>query len=194
MQIPSISTRLVVDLLEFNERNWEVQTYMFGEKLIRGAGRAFCREVYKNVPVWSGMALGSLRPLARAVHFPMTIIPRPEAPDRRREGSKLGAKPIDINRVGASRNDVIFSFNWTSDVYHFALHDQRNMRLKNPNAGYTMEGRRVFPAWHAIEQGMRAAGEYIDKNIHKVPIPTAYSVYRHVEFDPDRGGSFEWLI
>jgi len=185
----NIETRMEIDFLDFDQDKFHKGLFDYGNRLIRKAGRAFCQEIYNNVPVWSGMSLASLTPLARAVRFAMPITPREGAPDRRAQGRSMGSAPMDTITVSGTAN-MEFSFNWTTDVPQFNIHDQTpRATLKDPKAGYTMTGRRVKPAWRAVEQAQEAAEKVIDDGMENVPKPTDYMVRRLITFDPDRGGS-----
>jgi len=188
-ELPQISMRMELDLLDYDVDKFHKGLFDFGNRLIRKAGRAFCQEIYNNVPVWSGMALASLKPLARAVRFGLLITPREGAPDRRALGESMGNQhPLEVNQIGGTAN-MEFAFNWATDVEHFNIHDQRNSILKDPKAGYTMTGRRVKPAWHAVDKAQQAAEAVIDEGMANVPKDTDYMVRRQITFDPERGGS-----
>ncbi len=188
--LPHISMRMELDILDYDVDKFHKGLFDYGNRLIRRAGRAFVQEIYNNIPVWSGMALASLRPLARAVRFGLVITPRSDAPDRRSEGESLGdMHPLETSSVGGTAN-MEFTFNWSSDVKHFNIHDQVNHpALKDPKAGYTMTGKRVKPAWRAVEKAQQAAEKVIDEGMLNVPVPTDYMVRRQITFDPDFGGS-----
>jgi len=186
---PFIQARMELDLLDFDIDNFHKGLFDWGNRLIRKAGQAFCQEIYNNVPVWSGMALASLKPLARAVGFALVVTPKEDAPDRRALGESLGnTHPLETNHTSGTAN-MEFSFNWSTDVEHFNIHDQRKMTLKNPNAGRTMANGKVSPAWRAVEKAQEAAEAVIDKGMDSVPKPTDYMVRRQITYDPERGGS-----
>ena len=187
---PQIEMRMELELLDFDIDKFHKGLFDFGNRLIRKAGRAFCQEIYNNVPVWSGMALASIKPLARAVRFGLVVTPREGAPDRRAQGESLGGQhPLETDSVAGTAN-MDFSFNWATDVEHFNIHDQRNMSvLKDPKAGYTMTGKRVKPAWKALDKAQQAAKKVIDDGMANVPKPTDYMVRRQITFDPENGGS-----
>ena len=181
--------RMELDLLDFDIDRFHKGLFDFGNRLIRKAGQAFVQEIYNNVPVWSGMALASIKPLARAVRFGLVVTPREGAPDRRALGESLGnTHPLEINQISGTA-DMYFSFNWSSNVLHFNIHDQRDMVLKNPKAGRTMTNKRISPAWRAVEKAQEAAEAVIDDGMASVPKPTDYMVRRQITFDPANGGS-----
>ena len=67
--------------------------------------------------------------------------------------------------------------------------DTATTEINSPNAGKTMSGRRVSPAWKAVEKAQQAAEAVIDEGMKNVPKPTDYMVRRQITFDPNRGSS-----
>ncbi len=184
----SIDTIMEIEFLDFSIDNFRKGLFDYGNRLIRRAGRAFVQEIYNNVPVWSGMALASIKPLARAVRFALLITPREDAPNRINLGESLGGKvPLRVLQASGTA-DMEFEFNWRTLVEHFNIHEQRNMPpLKDPRAGYTMTGKRVRPAWKAIEKAQAAAEAVLIEGVNNAPQATDYIIKKRIVFDPKMG-------
>ena len=184
----SIEQKITLDYHDFDIDRFNQAVFDHGVRTIRAAGRAFCKELVKRVPVWSGMALASLRPLARAVRFALPIVPVDGAPDRRALGESLGGSISSLApgaNMFSSGADMVFSFEWKTLVKHFNINEQMNVNtLRNPKTGKRLYHLKHPGPWHAIPAAQEAAQEEIDKRISKCPKPTDYSVHKILHYNP----------
>jgi hypothetical protein len=188
-----ISASLTLKFYEFNVDKFNKAVFEFGNRIIRKAGRTFCAEIYKSVPVWSGMALASIKPLARAVRFAVPIIPVEDAPDRRALGESLGGKMGVKTTILKGDANMWFNFNWETFVDHFNLNDQVDTnKIENIHTGApcfhlggkTMTGKVVYPPWHAVRNAMKIAYQSLTDDARHPPKPTTYGRWRFVKYNP----------
>ena len=187
--MPYIEVEMEVDFWDLDMDKFHKATFDYGHRVIRKAGRAFCQVMLNEIPVWSGMALASLRPLARAVRFALPITPAPGAPNRIKEGEFKGLKgPL----VSGTAN-MEFAFTWATSVEHFNINDQMNVNtIMNPKTGKPYFKLKNPGPWKAVAKAFEAAEAVIDAAMPKVPKPTDYMVRKRARYNPDRGGSFNF--
>lgn len=181
----SIDVTMEIEFLDFDIDKFHKGLFDYGNRLIRRAGRAFCQEIFNNVPVWSGMALASLRPLARAVRFALPITPAEGAPNRISLGESLGGQaPLQTLNVEGTAN-MEFSFNWRTLVEHFNINDQVNVnRIINPETGKSYFRLKKPGPWKAIDKAQAAAMAVLKEGVAKAPKPTDFMTKKKIVFDP----------
>ncbi len=184
----SIDVTMEIEFLDFDMDKFHKGLFDYGNRLIRRAGRAFCQEIFNNVPVWSGMALASLRPLARAVRFALPITPAEGAPNRISLGESLGGQtPLQSLSVEGTA-DMTFSFNWRTLVEHFNINNQVNVnRIINPKTGSSYFRLKKPGPWKAIEKAQSAALKVLSEGVVKAPKPTDFMTKKKIVFDPKLG-------
>lgn len=160
--------RLRFDTIKFQSRKkTEEQIDRIVERGMQLGAREFVIEAANNVPVVTGMARGSLRPLAEYVKVSIPIEGTPQIgylPDGRQvlKGPELGArqaqKPPYISKVGSR-----YVFEFQNKVFHYWLNDLTAMNYK--------KGQKPTP-WKSFERGMfkfqRRFDTYIKNNLSKV--------------------------
>lgn len=127
---------------------------------LRLAGRAFLIKAHEIVPVFTGMALGSLNPLANIVKYKIPIYGRPK--DAWVNGQlvtkdeSLGEKQGDAIIYKANARTAVLRVE--TKVYHYDLRDVNEMSDTSGVAAPT--------PWHSFAQGAAAASqefnEYMD--------------------------------
>jgi hypothetical protein len=87
---------------------------------MRQAARAWLREVILHVPVWTGMAKSSLKPLGRFLRVAIPITPHPRAVPTKHKNMALGEQQQEF---GFENSGALYSFSWTTDVLHYQLNE-----------------------------------------------------------------------
>lgn len=144
--------------------------------LINDAAKEFVKETAKHVPIYSGMAQGSLLPLANKVGYILYIQPLdPKAINRFRgdriaEGRALGEYHLPSR---GTKNQ--FSFRFTSHVPHYAENDTYNQDLVVDLLGKPIHNLRHPTPWNSTLLGMAAFTAYIDKHWRRyIPNPAKF--------------------
>ena len=139
------------------------------ETQMRQASREFLRAVIVRVPVYTGMARGSLQPVGRFLRVAVPIRPDPRArlyPDKNPgRGRALGGFNFS-NKGGFSPNLSI-----NIGVLHFQLNEFRSSKLKL---------RHPTP-WRSFDAGRAAFRAYLRRNLaQKVPRINSFVVRTRV--------------
>jgi hypothetical protein len=121
------------------------------------AARAWLVGTASQVPVWSGMAKGSLLPLARflKVNFPIN--------------------PITTSRIDAGASLGWFYFNTANFEYTFSFTTEVPNYLINEFNANALPSLRHPTPWLSMQAGADAWNNYMDTNLfNKVPQITRY--------------------
>lgn len=90
---------------------------------IRQAARAWLRAVIPHVPVYTGMARGSLAPLGRFLRVAIPIRMNPNAAKRVRPGySQQAGEALGVFTFQDNSNGV-YTFSFNTEVLHYYLND-----------------------------------------------------------------------
>ena len=149
---------LVFDLPGYHN---ELDKY-FKQEIVAGA-RTFLNAATANLPVWSGASLGTFRPLAKEVNYPIVFAPRP--------GSfNSSPRPSTIGELVSDKGKGIYSFEYKTNLRHLVYNEFNNANVV-PDA--TLFGKLLTPGpYGAIKTG-RAA---VIRQMCKRPLP---SVRKH---------------
>lgn len=156
-----MAIRVKVWQIKFNYGAWNNEFHTDMKDMLDESIRTFLKEVIKHVPVYTGMAQGTLIPLNRAVHA-IASIPD-EEPDH--EGSyhgmdkspELGAQLSKYKRYYRKGSGYSLSFEPGLDYYNStpgAANDEGE-NPKVPGAGY----------WFSLEDGSKAMIRSLEKQI-----------------------------
>lgn len=144
--------------VDFDERGYKKTHDEAMKTQIRQAARAWLRAVIPRVPVYTGMARGSLVPLARFLKIAIPIRPAANAKKRKplagyslNDGISQGAFSFDDNQNG------VYTFSFDTKVLHFYLNDTFDTK------GAGMVNLIHDTPWDAIKAGDAAFRAYIDK-------------------------------
>lgn len=114
---------------------------------LRQAARAWLRAVIPLVPVYTGMARGTLAPLGRFLKIAVPIDP---VAIRQNKSPSLGAARSDFEFAASGG---VYDFQWIQDVLHYTINEYNDMSgilpLKNPTP------------WHSIAAGNNAFDRYV---------------------------------
>ncbi len=91
---------------------------------MRQAARAWLRAVIPHVPVWTGMAASSLKPLGRYLNVAVPIKPRVTRSDKTPE------KGRQQQHFEFENNGYVYTFRWTTEVLHYKLNEYFPSKLK----------------------------------------------------------------
>jgi hypothetical protein len=143
IKLKGFLTHLTMDVQRYTktlDANMEIQT--------RQAARAWLRAVIEKVPVWTGMARGSLKPIGGFLKIAIPISP---------VAVRKGMGPA----AGASRSTFFFGksgtkyqFRFNENVLHYAINEFFDV---NPPIHLTHPGE-----WHSFEAGAKAWQDYIE--------------------------------
>lgn len=135
-------------------------------RLIRVAAREWLRAMIVRVPVWSGMARGSIKfasgpngNLSRFLNVAIPIVPHPGARTKYKN-AEAGAKYGHWNITSGNHN---YRFFFRSDVLHY-IHNEFFART-DPGAG----GQQIVAPWHSLEVGAEAFNAAIEKGKSSLP-------------------------
>ena len=123
---------------------------------IRQAARAWLRAVIPKVPVYTGMARGSLVPLGRFLRVAIPIRMNPNAVKRVRPGySQQAGEALGAFTFGDNQNGV-YTFSYNTQVLHFYLNDTFDTK------GAGMVNLIHETPWNATAAGEQAFKDYIN--------------------------------
>lgn len=120
---------------------------------LRNAARAWLRAVIPNVPVYTGMARGSLAPLGRFLHVAVPISPIASRPGKSPEAGEQHSEFKFYRRSGQ------FVFSWNTTVLHYLINEFNDMSGILPLTHPT--------PWHSIAAGNAAFKLYVEQVIPK---------------------------
>lgn len=123
---------------------------------MRQAARAWLRETILHVPIWTGMAMGSLKPLGRFLRVKIEIEPNPRAKPRRDKNQAAGEARQSFS---FDSNGYNYAFRWTTDVLHYQLNEFHQSGLNAHLAATT--------PWHSTQYGNKAWDDYIRDTLPK---------------------------
>lgn len=147
--MPRITLTLVD--LKFDADNFRKTVHATLEKEIRMAARAWLRAVIPRVPVYTGMARGSLQPLGRFLKVAVPISP---VAKRKNMGPAVGAAQQSF-KFEVKNGKYLFGFN--STVAHYMINEFYSvpLPLRNPTP------------WQSFEAGRTAFNEYVANELPK---------------------------
>jgi hypothetical protein len=90
---------------------------------------AWLNAAIRTIPVWSGAARATFKPLAQTVNFQVLNNPRSSAPDRRAQGASQGTGELDID-VKAGK----YGFRYSTDLAHLIFNEFNADASGDPNA------------------------------------------------------------
>jgi hypothetical protein len=139
-------------------------TKTFNETLdieIRNAARAWLKIVMTHVPVWTGMAAGSLIPLGQYLRIAIPIHRNPSA-DTHGYQWRSEAQGIPLGHFRFEHRKTSVTFWFSTDVAHYNINE-----LFDPRPDIHL----IHDApWHSWEHGRVAFFDYLHKNLpQKLP-------------------------
>jgi hypothetical protein len=145
-------------LIQFDERRYYRDLHAGAMALLRGMARAFLEEASMNVSVDTGMAYGTMAPIARVLNL---AFPIRRGPNRRARGARSDTNYDKSFEGGQARGRAnvkmgprIYSMAWSANLFHFMI-----------NELYRMPGNYQVPTpWHATEKGNEAAIRFLQDN------------------------------
>lgn len=118
-------------------------------EVFRQAIREWLRSVILNVPVKTGHARGSLKPLGAFLRVAVPI--KPKAGERNKSGTGANQSKFIIIDDKTNPGQGKFVFEWRSDVFHYYLNE----------FGF------VHGPWGSIEAGEQAFFNYLETNLER---------------------------
>jgi hypothetical protein len=136
------------------------------ETQIRQAARAWLREVITHVPVYTGMARGSLIPLGQFLRVAIPINRNPSA-DEHGYSWRSQAQGISLGHFSFTRTKTTIQFHFSTSVPHFIINElfdvSDTIHLIEPTP------------WHSFEFGKDAFFNYLNSNLpQKLPKLSKY--------------------
>jgi hypothetical protein len=130
--------------LKFDANGYRKSVDALMEQQMRMAARAWLRAVIPHVPVYTGMARGSLRPLGQFLKVSVPI-----SPIATRKGMGIGAGEskswFKISKSGGN-----YTFEYNSSVAHYEINEFYNVPLPLTHP----------TPWHSFKYGDEAFNEY----------------------------------
>lgn len=98
---------------------------------MRQAARAWLRATFTHVPMWTGMARSSLKPLGRYLRVAIPIEPNPKARPSPSKNIALGERQQEFE---FDANGYNYGFYWSTHVLHYQHNEfhPSNIPLLNP--------------------------------------------------------------
>lgn len=90
---------------------------------------AWLNAVTRVVPVWSGAARSTFKPLADRISFQLAVAPKSTAPDRRSEGESEGTGEFDIDIPKGK-----FFFRYSTTLEHLIFNEFNANPANDPKA------------------------------------------------------------
>jgi hypothetical protein len=167
-----LSVRAKVNIIKFDKQGYTEALGKAVQVQIRQAAREWLRAVILKVPVYTGMAKGSLLPLGRYLRVAIPIVPDPIAQKRfgrgPQDGESLGL--FDFKQI----NQYVWQFQYATEVQHYLINEFTiglgSPPLRNPTP------------WHSFEAGKEAWDQYLQENL-KSKIPKISSYISTVEIN-----------
>jgi hypothetical protein len=130
------------------------------QRLVREAAREGLRALVLRVPVWSGMALGSIKhargPGGSLSSFLRVSIPINPVETKRRKHER--SQPGTFNFTTSNH---VYRFRVRSDVFHYILHEF------NPRPSYIHQ--QIKAPWKSFSAMQNAFVGHIRRNAHRLP-------------------------
>jgi hypothetical protein len=133
------------------------------EKSLRNAAQAWLRAVIPHVPVYTGTARGSLKPLGAFIKVAIPISP---VAVRKGMGPDVGASKQEFSFTNTAGQHL---FSYSTGVQHFITNNYYNvpLPLRNPTP------------WGAFERGNEAFMKYLREDIPKrIPRVKPYITFK----------------
>lgn len=135
-----------LELIAFDEKKFRQSVDRELQVQLRQAARAWLRAVIPSVPVYTGMARGTLQPLGRALRVAIPI-----SPVAVRKGKNAAAGSAQ-SQFEFTSSGGLYTFSWSNDVLHYNINEYNNMSgvipLKNPTP------------WRSLAKGKAAFDSY----------------------------------
>lgn len=124
---------------------------------MRQAAREWLRAVYPHVPVYTGMARSSLKPLGRLLKVAIPITQSKNGRKRERPGySRSDGEAQGVFSFGDNENGV-YTFSFDTQVLHYYLNDTFDTK------GAGMFNLINKTPWESAEYGEKAFRTYVEK-------------------------------
>lgn len=128
------------------------------EVQMRQAAREMLRAIIVKVPVFTGMARGTMQPLGRFLRVAVPITPKPGA--KKYPGKNAAAGALASSFTFANSGGLRPRLRFDPGVAHFQTNDkfdvsERGIKLRNPTP------------WHALQAGREAFKIYLRQNLKK---------------------------
>lgn len=137
------------------------------EALVKAAAREWLRAMIVRVPIWTGMAAGSVKfargpngNLSAFLNFDFDIIPHPRARTSPQKNQLRGGAQGHYNFTTSNH---VFRFSFRSDVVHY-MHNEFFVRSDRGASGQQIEA-----PWHSFAAGRVAFQAHIQQGITKLP-------------------------
>jgi len=125
---------------------------------MRQAIRAWMAAVIRNVPVYSGMARGSLRAVKKIPGLGNIAVPiRPTRKALERVGNRTSQGLANATATLTSKR-FLYEFSFSANVDHYALNEFYDMKKQIPNL------RRATP-WGSLDRGAEAFFNRLHKTL-----------------------------
>ncbi len=146
--------------LKFNKVGWLKAAERQAEILVRKAARAYIRELYINIPVWSGLTRGSIKfaqgsggSLAAYLNVAIPIDPLPKR--TRRDKNPEAGEHFGRYSFTNGNGRHIYRFYYRSDVPYYEFHDF------NPRPAHVRQ--QITAPWRSQDKAAAAYLEVIVK-------------------------------
>lgn len=145
--------------LKFNEKGISKATEEALKVLIRQGAREWLRATFVLVPVWTGMARGSLKfargpngTLAHVLNVAIPINPHPRARPTWRKNDEAGGRISEFDFV---HTEKIHRFRFRTETWHY-WHNEFRPRT-DPGA----VGQQIIAPWRSLVAGSAAMTRYL---------------------------------
>lgn len=172
-----LQLRVKIDTLSFNRRGFAFALDRAIKKAMLAGARAFLEVTYPRVPVYTGMARGSLFNLGRLVNVNIPINPTLDtkqlAAEKRRgrsiaHGKKLGTPSRKIiQKTKNTKGQVQWQFRFNSDVEHYRINEIYHVIPSGPWESFAA-GRDAFFIAYRLS--------FVYPKLNKYVIKTTYTV------------------
>lgn len=178
----AIKFKVGVVKLKFDRKGMTKATQEALQVIMRGGAREWLRATFIHVPVWTGMARGSLKfargyggVLSRVLNVAIPISPHPKA---RRSPKKTPERGGDLSEFTFIHTGRINRFRFRTDTFHY-WHNEFFARTD----GGAM-GQQIIAPWHSFEYGKAAFRRYLQtEGLKKIPKLAKYlktNAARHI--------------
>jgi hypothetical protein len=128
------------------------------QQRMRQSGRIFLKEVIPLIPVWTGEAIGSLKPIAEALHVALPIVK--SYPDSPMGGVEKG-RAQSIGEGGIQKEGYRYVLNFGSRVAHFNINDRYDV------SQFGIKLRQPTP-WQSFDRGIAVSRNYLKNNLKRL--------------------------
>lgn len=175
--------------LKFDREGMSKATHAALQTIMRGGAREWLRATFIHVPVWTGMARGSLKfaqgyggVLSRVLNVAIPITPHARARKTWRKSPEAGG---NLSQFAFVHTDKINRFRFKTDTFHY-WHNEFFART-DPGAS----GQQIIAPWHSFEYGKAAFRRYLKtQGLKKIPRLAKYltsNADRHITSEVSGG-------